>query len=388
MPLVNKVASALATAISPPNNAVESEGILSVHAIYLGSVKVRPRDIVSALSRLALDSNGSSTAAASSSSSFSWNTSAHAGRRSRAALLSSASTVRSGRGGNSAPNQNNTSISASTSAKDASSSSSVTTPLRAQELPVVALCADALALELVGHALGNIRAEFDALRTTSSSSSSSSRANSRSRSRRTSSNSSSHRQRQDEAEEEKEEEEEENLDECEQDMDQRHPNNDDDNNEDGKRPHVEASSKRSHLRRVSHLKKLSRAIDRRTFALEAQLRPHGVTASDYCRGRAELLNRWALAALPPLPSSTNLAALPPLPSSSSSVNPTPSSYLLDNDKLRLDEEFVVVDSRERHEVLASAGVFECRLHVVVRAENYLAVVRHEAAGAAAPHLRR
>jgi len=333
MPLINKVASALATAIAPPNNAVESEGILSVHAIYLGSVKVRPRDIVSALSRLALDTNGSSTAAVSS---FSWNTSAHAGRRSRAAMLSSVSTAKSGRGGSMTPAPPHPPPSLS-------SSTSGTTPLRAQELPVVALCADALALELVGHALGNIRAEFDALRNSGGGDatlSSSSKSRENSRSRRASSQGSSH-QRQSQLGGD-EEEEEENKEEMEEEED--YEENEGQKNEGQRRlehrediegdeffrrrPHVDASSRRGHLRRVSHLKKLSRAIERRTMALETQLRPHGVTASDYRRGRAELLNRWAL------------AALPPLPSTAMAVPPTSSSVL--NDSLLPDESNVDV----------------------------------------------
>jgi hypothetical protein len=284
MPLINKLSSALATAIAPPNNAPDGEGILSVHAIYLGSVKVRPRDIVTALSRLAIDSSGSSTV---NSSSFSWNTSANAGRRSRAALLSSAA---SGRSGRSSISLNTLSKSESTNTTSEISSISVSiTPKRAQELPVVALCADALALELVGHALGNIRAEFDSLRFIKSrrgSSSHSSSIPSKSKSMRSKINALDAKI--DSYEEE--EEEEDSLERDEKGFDTKDEKN------------MFTEKTRSHDRRVSHLKKLARAIERRTIALEAQLRPHGVTASDYSRGRAEILNRWALASLPPLPS--------------------------------------------------------------------------------------
>ena len=273
MPLINKLSSALATAIAPPNNAPDGEGILSVHAIYLGSVKVRPRDIVTALSRLAIDSSGSSTV---NSSSFSWNTSANAGRRSRAALLSSAA---SGRSGRSSISLNTLSKSESTSTTSEISSISVSiTPKRAQELPVVALCADALALELVGHALGNIRAEFDSLRFIKSrrgSSSHSSSIPSKSKSIRSKINALDAKI--DSYEEE--EEEEDSLERDEKGFDTKDEKN------------MFTEKTRSHDRRVSHLKKLARAIERRTIALEAQLRPHGVTASDYSRGRAEILNR-------------------------------------------------------------------------------------------------
>ncbi len=55
--------------------------------------------------------------------------------------------------------------------------------------------------------------------------------------------------------------------------------------------------------------------------------------------------------------------------------------------LALDERLLCSNVRERHEVLACAGMLQGRLLLVIRAEDHLAVVRREAAAAAAPHLR-